>query len=166
MFEIGSGSGQHALHFVDQLPGLRWQPSDTDPYFDGLCQNLGNVSPNILAPQKRDLAQDDWPDTQYDAMYAANVAHIVAQDLVAALIQRAGEMVRAGGFLMLYGPYRYEGNFTTQSNADFDVWLKQRNPQSGIRDFEWICHQAEMAGLVLLEDHVMPANNQLLVFRK
>ena len=31
IIEIGSGTGEHAVHIASQRPGLDWQPSDPDP---------------------------------------------------------------------------------------------------------------------------------------
>ena len=74
--------------------------------------------------------------------------------------------LRLGGLLVLYGPFNYEGAFTSESNARFDLWLKNRDPQSGIRDFEAVCELAAQQELQLQDDIAMPANNRLLVWRK
>jgi len=66
----------------------------------------------------------------------------------------------------VYGPFKYAGEFTSASNASFDIWLKARDPNSGVRDFEWLDELARSQGMVLIEDNAMPANNQLLVWRK
>ena len=91
--------------------------------------------------------------------------HIVEENLGANLIRGVGDNLAEGGLLILYGPYKYGGDFTTQSNADFDAWLKERNPHSGIRDFEWVNDLADRRGLSLQADLSMPANNQILIFQ-
>lgn len=167
VLEIGSGSGQHALHFTRRFPHLTWQPTDRGEYFEALCENVAaNPAPNLCVPQPLDLAAWPWPLDRADAVYAANVMHIAAAELGEALIRGAGSVLGPGGRLLLYGPYRYDGAFTTPSNADFDKWLKARDPASGIRDIEWVIDLATTAGLHLTEDIPMPANNQFLVFTR
>ena len=100
-----------------------------------------------------------------DTVFSANCLHIVATDSVENFFAGVGMQLRAGGLLMVYGPFKYDGQFTSESNDRFDDWLKERNPQSGIRDFEWVNSLADRAGLDLLEDNPMPANNQLLVWQ-
>ena len=99
-------------------------------------------------------------------VYAANVMHIVSEPLGADLIKLAAQSLLKDGYLVLYGPYRYGGEFTTESNKDFDGWLKDRDSDSGVRDFEWVEGLANESGLNLIKDHAMPANNQCLVFKK
>ena len=91
--------------------------------------------------------------------------HIVKENLGENLIRGVGKKLAEGGLLILYGPYKYGGDFTTQSNADFDAWLKERDPHSGIRDFEWVNDLADQHGLSLQADLSMPANNQILIFQ-
>ena len=91
--------------------------------------------------------------------------HIVSAELGAKLISGAAQVLVPGGVLILYGPYKYRGQFTTLSNADFDQWLKARDQSSGVRDFEWVCERAREAGFDFVEDRPMPANNQMLKFR-
>jgi len=165
VLEVGSGSGQHALHFTEALPELRWQPTEHPEVMSALEANLGAAGREaILPPLALDLAADSWPIGPFDAVYAANVMHIVSVPLGEALIRGAASVLGAGGQLLLYGPYRFGGAFTTESNAEFDQWLKARDPASGVRDFEAVVAVAEASGLVLDDSRAMPSNNQLLCF--
>lgn len=171
VLEVGSGSGQHAFHFAANLPQVTWQPSDRGDYLNALVRNIAELAPaNVLPPIELDLERGFNPAAAgtepFDCVYAANVIHIARQELGEVLIKGAGECLARGGLLLLYGPFKYGGEFTTPSNADFDVWLKDRDPDSGVRDIEWASGIAANAGLVLLQDRPMPANNQLLIFGK
>ena len=167
VLEIGSGSGQHAIHFSQALSNIQWLPSDR-PAVQSLLQHNAQQygSANLLAPITLDLAEPEWPASQIDAVYSANVLHIVSTDLGETMMKGAARCLQAGGLFILYGPFRYEGSFTTPSNAEFDDWLRLRDPNSGIRDFEWVDDLARAGDLVLKEDRSMPANNQCLVFQK
>jgi Protein of unknown function (DUF938) len=66
----------------------------------------------------------------------------------------------------VYGPFNYNGRFTSPSNASFDEWLKQRSPESGIRDFAAVDELARSIGFSLIEDRAMPANNRTLVWQR
>lgn len=167
VLEVGSGSGQHTLHFTEALPELRWQPTEHPAEMPALEANLGAAGREaILPPLALDLAADSWPIGPFDAVYAANVMHIVSVPLGEALLRGAASVLGEGGQLLLYGPYRFEGAFTTESNAEFDQWLKARDPASGVRDFEAVAAAAEAVGLVLADNYAMPSNNQLLCFRR
>lgn len=165
VLEIGSGSGQHALHFAGNMPHLTWQPSDQGDYFDGLQDNLAQSGrSNILPPLYLDLDQPRWPLNHADHLFAANVLHIAPAAAIAALFLGAANVI--SNLVCLYGPFKYDGAFTSESNAQFDEWLKSRDPQSGIRDFEVVVETARQNGFSLRDDHVMPANNQLLVVER
>ena len=167
VLEIGSGTGQHAVFFAQNLPHLRWTPSDIRPALDGIRMRLAQEGPdNIMEPVLLDLVDPNWPVNQVDAIYSANVVHIVSWPLVEALFDGVGNVLAPGGLLYLYGPYKYKGQYTTESNANFDLWLKDRDPNSGIKDFEAVNALALAQGLRLVQDHAMPANNQLLVWRR
>ena len=167
VLEVGSGSGQHALHFTEALPELRWQPTEHPDGLTALVANLAAAGREaILPPLALDLAADSWPTGPFDAVYAANVMHIVSMPLGEALLRGAASVLGEGGQLLLYGPYRFGGAFTTESNAEFDQWLKARDPASGVRDFEAVAAAAEAVGLVLEDNRAMPSNNQLLCFRR
>jgi cyclopropane fatty-acyl-phospholipid synthase-like methyltransferase len=167
VLEVGSGTGQHAVHMAKALPAVIWQPTDCSDVLPALSNNVSAYgSPNVLTPLGLDLSLNEWPSGLVDCVYAANVIHIVSPALGENLIRGAAKLLTEGGLLVLYGPYKYRGAFTTPSNADFDQWLKTREPQSGIRDFEWACGLATDAGLTFVEDRSMPANNQMLAFRR
>ncbi len=166
LLEIGSGSGQHAIHMAGELKHIYWQPSDRASVLPILTDNIAAYgSANIHTPISLDLVEDNWPVETFHCAYCANVMHIVSSELGEKLIRGAAQTLEEDGLLVLYGPYKYAGSFNTLSNADFDLWLKERDPQSGIRDFEWVRDLAAHSGLRLLEDRQMPANNQLLVFK-
>lgn len=166
ILEIGSGTGQHAVHFGAALPHLLWQTSDLPANHPGILAWLAEAAlPNVLPPLALDV-NGPWPDRVYDGMFTANTLHIVSWDAGQKLITGAGRTLRGGGRLAIYGPFNYGGSFTSDSNARFDEWLKARDPRSGIRDFEAVVECAEASGLALEADHAMPANNRLLVFLK
>lgn len=167
VLEIGSGSGQHAIHIAKALQKIRWQPTEHPRALQSLINNISSFgSPNILAPESLDLAAVEWPTESVDCVYSANVIHIIDETLGRRLIETAAKSLRAGGLFALYGPFKYQGDFTTTSNAEFDDWLKDRNTSSGIRDFEWVIRLAQDSGLTFMEDRSMPTNNQFLAFRR
>jgi cyclopropane fatty-acyl-phospholipid synthase-like methyltransferase len=167
VLEIGSGTGQHAVHFGRHLPGLTWQPSDTGEYLPGLRARLSAEAPdNVESPLEIDVRMQPWPAAVFDGVFSANSLHYMSGDCVEAFFRGVGEALSETGVLCVYGPFRYEGDFTSESNARFDQLLRQRNPDRGIRDYETVNELAQALGLKLLRDVSMPANNQLLVWRR
>lgn len=165
VLEIGSGSGQHSIHFCRALPHITWNPSELDNNLIALATNLQQAGvANINKPLALDVSWSHWPVTDLSAVYTANTLHIVSWQQVEALFEGIGRCLKPQGLLIIYGPFRYTNQFTTPSNAEFDHWLRQRDSASGIRDFEAVQWLAERQGLTLLADYAMPANNQLLVW--
>ena len=149
------------------FPGITWLPTERETVVPILRANLAlDESHNIQPPLALDLADFIWSGDPVDAVYAANVMHIVSVTLGERLVQLAAEALKSSGLLMLYGPYKYNGEFTTESNATFDQWLKDRDPASGVRDCEAVIATAQCTGLTLIQDYVMPANNQMLIFER
>ncbi|WP_394392476.1 DUF938 domain-containing protein [Shewanella woodyi] len=169
LLEIGTGTAQHAVHFAEHLPHLIWQTSDQQGYLEGIEMRLAQVQlMNLRKPLTLDVTQT-WPlpkQANIDAMFTANTLHIMAKEMVEAFFNGVGEHLQPQGQLCIYGPFNYEGNYTSESNARFDIWLAEQNPQSAIRDIEWIVQLAKGQGLKLMADHTMPANNRLLHFIK
>ena len=170
VLEIGSGTGQHAVHFARALPHLHWQPSDRAPWLPTLRDRITREGPcNLAAPIELDVSVSPWPAVAADAVFSANTLHIMAWREVEAFFAGVGRVLAATGAgpartLAVYGPFKYRDAFTTPGNAQFDASLKARDPASGIRDFEAVDALARAQGFTLAADHAMPANNQLLVW--
>ena len=166
VLEIGSGTGQHCVYFAEALPHLVWQASDQAIYLKSVNAWIADAQLNNI-PQALELNVDvSWPSEQYDAVFSANTVHIMSWEMVINLFQGLGEILLKDGLFILYGPFNYNGEHTSASNANFDLWLAQQNPQSAIRDFEALNQLAKQAGLALIKDYEMPANNRILVWEK
>lgn len=191
VLEIGSGSGQHAVHFAAAMPWLQWQCSDRMENLPGIRAWLDEAGlPNTPAPVELAVAHGSWPPTKFDAVFTANTLHIMAWEEVGALFAGLGERLafapqaaRADGrphpasshllplagegpVLVVYGPFNYGGDFTSGSNRAFDAALRARDPRMGLRDFETVDALARGIGLELIDDIAMPANNRSLVWRR
>jgi cyclopropane fatty-acyl-phospholipid synthase-like methyltransferase len=167
VLEIGSGTGQHAVYFAARFPHLTWIASDVPVHHPGIEAWLAEADlENVSGPLVLDVNQPDWPLLACDAVFSANTVHIMNWSSVQNMFAGIGRVLQTEGIFCLYGPFNYQGRYTSDSNARFDTWLKARDPASGIRDFEALVALAEQAGLMLLADHAMPANNHLLVWRK
>jgi SAM-dependent methyltransferase/Zn-finger nucleic acid-binding protein len=166
VLEIGSGTGQHAAHFVANWPGLVWQPTEASE--EGLAsiaayrEALGDA--RLRPPLHLDVRRDPWPEGRWDAVFSANVIHIAPFDVCEAIIAEAGRCIEAGGRLVLYGPFRRGGVLAPESNVAFDAWLKERDPSFGVRDLETVAALARSAGFGEPTVEPMPANNYLVVF--
>jgi cyclopropane fatty-acyl-phospholipid synthase-like methyltransferase len=167
VLEIGSGTGQHAVFFAAQLSHLQWLTSEVTELHAGIRAWLDEVDlPNVSQPLALDVNQANWPVDQVDAVFSANTVHIMGWPSVENMFAGIGRVLQTEGVFCLYGPFNYEGNYTSDSNARFDMWLKQRDSRSGIRDFEALNILAQQHGMAFLADHVMPANNRTLVWEK
>lgn len=172
VLEIGSGTGQHAVFFSRELPHLEWLASDRAEWLPGLRARIAQQGPpNLASPVELDVTMAHWPVAGMDAVFSANTLHIMGWREVEAFFAGVGRLLAANGdapsssrTLAVYGPFRYGGAYTSASNGDFDVFLRARDPASGIRDFEVVNELAADQGLALCADHAMPANNQLLVW--
>lgn len=168
VLEIGSGTGQHAVFFAQQMPHLTWQPSEVSENQEiVLARVIANKLPNVNTPIILDVSKEPWPtNSSYGAVYTANTLHIISKVQVAQLIKGASQRLEANGLLLMYGPFNVEGQFTSPSNAHFDSILRGRDPLSGIRDLEWIIQLCRQNETRFVKNVAMPANNMLLVFQK
>lgn len=167
VIEIGSGTGQHAVHFAKLLPHLIWQPSELGENIGSLKERIDlEGTENINSPIELDVSTQSWDVNDVDAVFTANTFHIMSWQLVKCFFSGLGRVLMSGGKLCVYGPFRYEGNYTSDSNEKFDGFLKNIDPQSGIRDFDAVNKLAIEQGLKLIEDHNMPANNQCVIWIK
>ncbi|MCB1985825.1 MAG: DUF938 domain-containing protein [Burkholderiales bacterium] len=167
VLEIGSGTGQHAVFFAQALPHLTWQPTELPEKIILLSSQCRRFpSDNLAAPIPLDIDDATWPTVQFDAVFTANTLHIIHWPQVCRLFAQVGKLLPENGVFCTYGPFYHDGRFSSESNAQFDLKLKLRDPQSGIRDITDLLQQAEKFHLTLQEDYPMPANNRLLVWRK
>lgn len=166
LLEIGSGTGQHAVYMAAAFPWLRWQASDVPAYLPGIRAWIEEAAlPNLPPPIPLEVIHGPWPEERFDAVFSANTAHIMSTDEVDAMLRGIPQVLAPGGVFALYGPFNYDGRFTSESNARFDLWLKAQDPRSGVKDFEHIDRIARELNLILTADHEMPVNNRTLVWR-
>ncbi|MFZ0870312.1 MAG: DUF938 domain-containing protein [Rhodanobacter sp.] len=166
VLEIGSGTGQHAVHFATALPRLVWQTSDREENLPGIRAWLDDAAlPNTPPPLAFDVA-GVWPDATFDAVFSANTLHIMAWPEVQQLFARLPNVTRADATLIIYGPFNYQGRYSSDSNAAFDQWLQARGAHMAIRDAEAVDALAASAGFALVDDIAMPANNRCCVWRR
>jgi len=167
VLEIGSGTGQHAVFFAEKMPHLIWHTSDVKENHADIKAWLQDAGLNNLrSPLKLDVTQTEWPEMKVDAVFSANSVHIMHWDAVEKLFAGAGRLLPEHGKFVLYGPFNYNNNYTSDSNANFDLWLKARDPQSGIRNFEDMDNLAKSASMEFRQDYEMPAINRILYWQK
>jgi cyclopropane fatty-acyl-phospholipid synthase-like methyltransferase len=166
VLEVGSGTGQHAVFLAPAFPNAIWQTSDVEENLPGIRMWLDEAAlPNLPPPLALDVT-GAWPEARFDAVFSANSLHIMPWTAVEQFFAGVGRVLESDGILAVYGPFNYHGTYTSDSNRDFDGWLKQRSAFSAIRDFEAVDRLANAIGCQLVKDHTMPANNRLLVWRR
>ena len=166
VLEIGSGTGQHAVYFCEHLRHLEWQPSEQSQHLATLNPRIQLCTASNLKPALELDVSKQWPELSFDGVFTSNTCHIMAWQHVVSMWQGVGARLNPAGRFCVYGPFNRNGRFTSDSNAQFDQWLRQRDPMSGIRDLEAMQEQAKHQGMRLDTIHNMPANNLLLEFCK
>jgi hypothetical protein len=175
VLEVASGTGQHAVHFAAALPHLTWQPSDADPTARAsIAAWIAELAlPNVAAPWALDVTDPSWAawvrqqrTEAPTAIFCANMIHIAPWEACIGLFAGAAELLDADGPLLLYGPFRFDGQFTADSNAAFDRSLRASDPTWGVRDLDDLRSLARKHHMTLAQTIAMPANNHTLVFRR
>lgn len=167
LLEVGSGTGQHAAYIAKDFPAYKWQPTDLPEKLDDINKwAVESGASNILPAVALDLSEGNWPVEQCDVLVCMNTIHIVAWQLVKNLFRGAGRVLKPGGVMYVYGPFEYSDRPLEPTNAEFNEWLKMRDPKSGIRNFDDVNRLAQENGLVLEGDKAMPANNRSIWWRK
>src|SRR5690606_21718884 len=169
LLEIGSGTGQHAVYMAPRLTAIKWYPTDTSDKLAAIEQwrEIAQCD-RIQAATAYQVGENDWPlaTGMVDIVYTANTFHIMSAELVVKLIQQPGENLSKNSRFVIYGPFKYGGDISSESNRDFDQQLKATAAHQGIRDFEWLDALLHQAGFGFVSDSAMPANNQLIVYVK
>ena len=167
VWEIGSGTGQHACYFANNLPSLKWQATDRKENLAGInCWIEEAGLHNLALSIELNVLNQPWPCEKIDALFTANTLHIMHWNEVEFFFSGLEKYLAEKASVCIYGPFNYQGQYTSSSNEQFDQWLKSRDSESGIRDFSTIEKLANQIGLELENDFMMPANNRLLVFQK
>ncbi len=167
LLEVGTGTGQHAEFMAPYFPQLEWHPTDLGERLSDLkIWHRDLRASNIQPPQRLDVSKDDFPKLKFDLVFTANTLHIMHWKDCKAFMKLLGNRLRENSRAIFYGPFNYEGNFTSESNREFDALLKERDPLSGIRSFEDIHNNMSKHGFELVEDVEMPANNRMLIFNR
>lgn len=172
ILEIGSGTGEHAVHLAAALPDARFFPGDPDAEARASIaawtshSGLSNVAP----PHALDVAAEGWERAvarPLAGIVSINMIHIAPFEAVRGLFAGAGRLLRPGGRLFLYGPFSRNGAHTAPSNAEFDASLKARDSRWGVRDLDRdVVPLADAAGFALAAVVAMPANNFSIVFER
>lgn len=168
VLEVGSGSGQHAVHFASAMPQIEWLTSDLSVNHDGIQAWLDEAGlANVAPPIALDTRCEAWPRIDsIDVVFSANTAHIMHWDAVCGLFAGAARCLGNSGRLMLYGPFRLQGETFIDSNRRFDQSLRAQDPGMGIRNSEDLDALATSGGLLREATHAMPANNHVLVWQR
>ncbi len=167
LLEVGSGTGQHAVYFASKFPHLTWITTDQPTYHQGIKMWLEEAKlPNLEGPLSFKLGEDSFPANNIDVVYTANTFHIMPWEMVEELISLAGANLLEGSLFIVYGPFTYNGEYTSKSNEEFHLNLRQMAPHQGIRDFKNVHEQFEKRGFKFQGDIAMPANNQILIYKK
>ncbi len=167
LLEVGSGTGQHSVYFANEFPWLTWTTSDRKENHEGIKSWLKEADlNNIKGPIEYEVGKSNFPKGTFNLVYICNVVHIISWKKVKTLVKQMGQNLSDGAQVILYGPYNFDGKFTSDSNKDFDKWLKDRDKESGIRHFEDLSNVMTKNGIQFTEKVDMPANNKLLIFTK
>ena len=168
VLEIGSGTGQHVMHFARAMPNLIWQPSERD--MDCLrsirAWLLVEALSNVRPPLHLDVNTLPWPVDSAVALVCINMLHIAPWSAAEALFSGGQSLLSGGGLVCLYGPFKRQGRHTSPSNKDFDALLRRQDPKWGVRDLDEVSGLADVKGFDLLQTHEMPSNNLTIVFQK
>jgi len=167
VLEIGTGTAQHAVYFAEKLRKLYWQTSDRTENLAGINLRINEYTHyNLGRPLAIDVMQKDWQLESCDGVYSSNTSHIMNWHMVKKMFAGVSSVLLPGKYFCLYGPFTFNGKFTAPSNEAFDKMLQERDHQSGLKNFEDLQRLAESLGLSYFKRYDLPANNNLLVFKR
>lgn len=165
VLEIGSGTGQHAVHMARAFPQVLWQASDRAENIPAIAARIRDADlPNLPDPLTLDVLSPPWPALPTTVLFTANTFHIMPAIGWRALIDHASNLLDIGGRIVVYGPFRARGRELEPSNLRFEQMLQGDAPHRGIRCQEDVIEFAETRGFVLQDNRAMPANNRCLVW--
>jgi cyclopropane fatty-acyl-phospholipid synthase-like methyltransferase len=167
LLEVGSGTGEHAIFFGEFFNQIQWVTTDLKENHKTIKEHLKTAKlSNVHGPEKLKIGVDDFPKSKFDYVFSANTLHIMSWKEDKSFFKLLGKRLREGALVFFYGPFNYRGDFTSDSNLSFDLWLKNGDEKAGIRNFEDIVQTMNKYHLKLLNDHQMPSDNHILVFER
>jgi cyclopropane fatty-acyl-phospholipid synthase-like methyltransferase len=167
LLEVGSGTGEHAVYFGKEFRQIQWVTTELKENHPIIKSYLKEAKlSNVHGPETYRVGIDDFPKSKFDYVFTANTIHIMSWKEDKSFFKLLGKRLREGALVFIYGPFNYDGKFTSDSNEKFNDWLKERDPKSAIRNIEDVVSAMNKSGLQLLNDHEMPAHNRLLVFER
>ena len=170
VLEIASGTGQHIVTFASVIPNLHWYPSEVDVVRRASIKAYIAESglTNISAPLMLNATQKGWHTeiTPKKLIVVANLLHLISKLETEILIAEATKTLTNGGILFLYGPFKRNGELTSDGDKSFDAELRAHDPETGYKDYAWINKTTQTAGLSPQKTISMPTNNLALIFRR
>jgi len=167
LLEVGSGNAQHAVYFASSLSHLTWITSELPLHHEQIGLWLkDSPAKNLQGPLSFEIGVNAFPATDIDAIFSANTFHIMPWEVVKKLIKQAGTNLNDDSLFLVYGPFQYNGKFTSKSNEEFHHKLRQNASHQGIREFKDVHAQFLKRGFTLVDDISMPAFNQILIYKK
>ncbi|MFQ3189045.1 MAG: trans-aconitate methyltransferase [Paraglaciecola sp.] len=165
LLEIGSGTGQHAAYFAPRLMHLEWHTSDMPDKHLGIAAWLADMKvDNLHSPLAFTIGDTStWPLVNVDAVYTANTTHIMQPSDTKLMMKLVANNLLSGGVFCQYGPYNFQGQYSSESNQSFDQHLSEQGC-GGIRDIDELILWANP--LILIKTISMPANNFMLIWQK
>ena len=168
--EIASGTGQHIVSLAAAVPDLIWQPSDVDPSRLKSIKiwinekKRDNVEPPILL----DATETGWSkvNNQYDLIFVSNLLHLVSREEAEILITEISRALAPDGMAILYGPFKRQGELSSQGDIDFHQSIIEADPALGYKNDADILGLFAQRGLMHKQTENIPANNLSFVFQK
>ena len=155
------------MFFSKEIPSIKWYPSDTISNFESLNAFVTNYQNNNLqTPFVIDITQDQWIDFKVDYVFTSNTFHIINNALLTYFFYQCSKVVKSNGKIIVYGPFKFDNQFNSPSNKTFDELLKESDSFSGLKNFQEIVSIALKFDFKFSKKYEMPANNNILVFKK
>ncbi len=169
VLEVSSGTGQHATYLAARFPNVRWQPTErSSSMFDSIRAWTEEAGvDNVAPPLELDVEVRPWPVKSADVVVNINMIHIAPWSACLALLDGASSVLKSGGKLFMYGPYKVNGVHTSPSNEAFERdFLHVRDPAWGLRDLDEVIAEARARGLEHEATVGMPANNFSVIYER